>query len=238
MVTGILPMKAVAATARRGDVTLVGPVDLTLAGRGVTAIIGPNGAGKTTLLRMMHGLERCRGGRIAWNASTDQVRRAQSFVFQHPVMLRRSVARNVEYPLRLNGVARAEIASRVARALDAVGLTHAAGRSAASLSGGERQKLALARAMVRDPEVLFLDEPCAALDSRATREVEAILIAARDRSTRLVLATHDLGQARRLADEVWFLLGGRLHEAGPAATFFRAPSTAAAAGFLRGDIVE
>ena len=234
----LLPMRAAGAETRRRGVTLAGPVDLTLDGDGITVVIGPNGAGKTSLLRMLHGIARLSAGRIDWACPLAQARRRQAFVFQRPVMLRRSVRDNVAYPLRLTGMARREARARAAVWVERVGLADAMDRVATQLSGGEGQKLAIARALVVEPEVLFLDEPCASLDGRATREVEAILTDARARGTRLVLSTHDMGQARRLADEVWFLLRGRLHEAGPAGRFLAGPSTAAAAAFLRGDIVE
>lgn len=226
-----------AVTRRRGKV-LVGPVDLRLEAEGVTVVIGPNGAGKTSLLRLLHGIARLNEGTVRWACEDAEARERQAFVFQTPVMLRRSVRENLTYPLRITGVGRRAAEKRAEAMAEKVGLTEALGRSALALSGGERQKLALGRALIREPEVLFLDEPCAALDGRATREVEAILKAAVADGTRLVMSTHNMGQARRLASEVVFLLGGRIHERGPVETFFDKPETAQAAAFLRGDIVE
>ena len=153
-------------------------------------------------------------------------------------MLRRTVLENLTYPLRLRGVGEVRARQMAEEWATRVGLEPLLGRAAPVLSGGEQQKLALARALICQPTLLFLDEPCAALDGRATREIEAILQAAKSQGTRLILSTHDLGQARRLADDVLFLLGGRLHEAGPADTFFNQPETEEAQAFLRGDIVE
>ena len=233
-----LPMRATGAVIRRGGAVLAGPVDLTVGDRGLTVVIGPNGSGKTSLLRMLHGIVRLSAGRIDWACPLPEARRRQGFVFQRPVMLRRSVLANVAYPLRLAGVPRREARDRAAAWIERVGLGQAADRPATQLSGGEGQKLAIARALVRGPEILFLDEPCASLDGRATREIEAILAAARAEGTRIVLSTHDMGQARRLADDVWFMLRGRLHEAAPAGRFLAMPATPEAAAFLGGDIVE
>lgn len=226
-----------AVTRRRGKV-LVGPVDLRLEARGVTVVIGPNGAGKTSLLRMLHGIARLNEGRVQWACDEAEARERQAFVFQTPVMLRRSVRENLTYPLRISGVGRKAAEITAEGMADKIGLSEALGRSALALSGGERQKLALGRALIRQPEVLFLDEPCAALDGRAMREVEAILLAAAEGGTRLIMSTHNMGQARRLASEVVFLLGGRIHERGTAETFFDNPETTQARAFLRGDIVE
>lgn len=226
-----------AATSRRGRV-LVGPVSLTLDSAGACVVLGPNGAGKTSLLRMMHGAARLSAGRIDWSCPTETARRAQAFVFQRPVMLRRTVRENIAYPLRIRGVSRREAFRQAETWAVRVGLGGMLDRQAPGLSGGEQQKLALARALVVEPEVLFLDEPCAALDGRATREIEEILQAAKARGTKLILATHDFGQASRLADEVLFLLHGKVHETGPADAFFNRPATPEARAFLKGDIVE
>lgn len=238
MVSDLFPLTLRdAETSRRGK-RLVGPVTLDLDGQGVCVVIGPNGAGKTTLLRLMHGAARLTGGAIRWACPTDQARRAQAFVFQRPVMLRRTVLENLAYPLRIRGVARG---SARAQALDwaaRVGLAEMTTRPAPSLSGGEQQKLAIARALIGAPKLLFLDEPTASLDSRSVREIETILQTAAQNGTRLILSTHDMGQARRLADRVVFLLNGRVHETGPATAFFDAAQTPEARAFLNGEIVE
>jgi tungstate transport system ATP-binding protein len=158
-------------------------------------------------------------------------------VFQRPVMLRRSVLANAAYPLKLAGLPRAERLQRARAALERVGLEALAGRPARRLSGGEQQRLALARASALDPEVLFLDEPCASLDPAATRAVEDIVLGIAARGTKVVMTTHDLGQARRLAGEVLFLHRGRLLERAPAADFFAGPRAPEAAAFLRGELV-
>lgn len=237
--SSILPLQARGAVVKRRGKTLVGPVDLTLhRDSGVTIVIGPNGSGKTSLLRLLHGLERCRDGSVVWSAPVEEARKRQAFVFQAPIMMRRSVRENLAYPLRLSGVSRAEARDRAEDWAARVGLQEAMSRQATVLSGGERQKLALARALIRRPEVLFLDEPCASLDGRAMREIEEVLTQAIADGTRIVMSTHDLGQARRLADEVLFLLHGRIEASGPADAFFHDPQSAQASAFLRGDIVE
>ena len=234
----LFPMVATGIESRRYGQRLVGPLDLTLKGQGATVVIGPNGAGKTTLLQLLHGTARLSRGRIDWACPTEEARHHQAFVFQRPVMLRRSVLENLTYPLRLRGVAKLEARERAEAWAERVGLEDLLARPAPVLSGGEQQKLALARALICDPKLLFLDEPCAALDGRATREIEEILQRAKAEGTRLILSTHDLGQARRLADAVLFMRGGVIHDSGPAKEFFNRPETAEARAFLRGDIVE
>lgn len=235
---GILPLRLEGATLTRRGRRLVGPVDLEIGPRGLSIVIGPNGAGKTSLLRMMHGLERPTAGRVLWAVPEKRARARQSFVFQSPVLMHRSIVENVAYPLRLRGQARAPAREAALVWLERVGLAEEPERPAHVLSGGERQKMALARALVIAPEILFLDEPCASLDGRATREIEGILREALSRGVRIVMSTHDLGQARRLADEILFLHHGRILEAAPAERFFACPATPEAAAFLRGDIVE
>nr|WP_040701973.1 ATP-binding cassette domain-containing protein [Sulfitobacter indolifex] len=231
-------MHAIAIESRRRGQRLVGPIDLTLGGQGATVVIGPNGAGKTTLLQLLHGTARLSAGQIDWACTTEEARHHQGFVFQRPIMLRRTVLENLIYPLRLRGAPKDKARKAAREWAVRVGLEPLLGRAAPVLSGGEQQKLALARALICKPKLLFLDEPCAALDGRATREIEMILQTAKADGTRLILSTHDLGQARRLADDVLFLVGGRIHEAGRADTFFNQPETEEAQAFLRGDIVE
>ena len=226
-----------ALVKRRGRV-LLGPIDLALEGAGTTIVLGPNGAGKTTLLKVLHGVERLSSGTLDWSVPKAQAREAQAYVFQKPIMLRRSVGQNLAYPLKLLGVEKAAISARVQDWAARIGLAEALDLPATRLSGGEQQKLALARALIRAPQVLFLDEPCAYLDGRATREIEEMLNAAAQAGMRIIMSTHDLGQARRLAREVVFLVKGTLREQGAADAFFAAPQTAEARAFLSGEIVE
>lgn len=236
--TTLFPVEIKAATLQRRGKTLVGPISLNLEGQGTTIVIGPNGSGKTSFLRMLHGIARLGNGSISWACPEIEARSKQAFVFQQPIMMRRSVVNNIAYPLVLRGMARAQAKTRAVEAATEVGLGDALTRSATYLSGGERQKLALARALITKPELLFLDEPSASLDGRSTREIEEILTRASAAGTRLIMSTHDMGQARRLATEVLFLLNGEIHEHLPAEKFFTGAITAQASAFLNGDIVE
>lgn len=234
----LFPLTLQAAKTTRRRKVLVGPVDLTITGGRTTVAIGPNGAGKTSLLRLMHGTARLSSGKIAWGCATDEARHHQAFVFQRPIMLRRSVEENLIYPLTLRGVPRREAKAAAKDWAERVGLGDFLQRQATVLSGGEQQKLAIARALIIEPALVFLDEPTASLDGRSVREIEAILQDAARAGTTLILSTHDMGQARRIADDVVFLLGGSVHEQGAANTFFEDPQTAEAKAFLKGDIVE
>lgn len=234
----MFPIRARAVSVRRRGKTLIGPLDLTLNGQGATIVIGPNGAGKTTLLRALHGIERLSGGDITYACPRPNALAAQAFVFQTPVIMRRTVRENMAYPLGLRKTPKPEIARRVEAVAERVGLSFALNRPARVLSGGERQKLALARALTLRPELLFLDEPCASLDGRATREIEEVLQSEIAEGRRIIMSTHNLGQARRLADDVLFVHKGQVHEGAPANQFFNAPATDAARAFLNGDILE
>src|SRR5689334_8285749 len=200
-----------------------------------TVILGPNGAGKSVLMRLCHGLLRPTGGSLAWRGSNGG-RRRQAMVFQRPVMLRRSALANVAYGLKLAGIAPRERELRARDVLEAVGLAGVSESPARVLSGGEQQKLALARAWALGPEVLFLDEPTANLDPGATREVESLIGQIRVGGTKIVMTTHNLGQARRLGDEILFLSQGRLVERAPVDRFFAKPASAEADAFMRGEL--
>jgi len=216
----------------RGE-RLISGFSFELRAGGTTVLLGPNGAGKSVTLRLCHGLLEPSAGSISWNAA---VRGTQAMVFQRPVMLRRSALANVTYALSIRGIARPDRRSRAVDALERVGLAPLAHRNARALSAGEQQRLALARAWALQPEVLFLDEPTSSLDPAATHLVEEVVRAIGDSGTKIVMTTHDLGQARRFADEVLFLHGGRLLEAGSAEAFFAAPRTDQARAFLDGEL--
>ena len=237
MVSRCLPLKLEGIELRRQGRVILGPIDWTLAGEGITVVMGPNGSGKTSLLRAMHGLERINRGTLRWSGSDEQARRSQAFVFQSPILMRRSIVECIAFPLRLDGIARAEARQRATEAAIRVGLTEALDRPAEVLSGGEKQKLALARALIRAPELLFLDEPCANLDSTSTRDIEKILSEARDAGTRIVMSTHDIGQARRLADDVLFLHAGRLCDAATRSAFFEGQISPEAQAHLNGELI-
>jgi tungstate transport system ATP-binding protein len=205
-------------------------VDLTLRRGDRLALVGANGAGKTTLLRLLHGL-------VAGSGRHEHQPLVAAMLFQRPFLLQLSVRRNVLLALWLRGVPAAERPVRCDRALDRVGLLPLAGRAARTLSGGQQQRLALARAWALQPDILFLDEPTASLDPSARREVENLIEALADDGVTLVMSTHNLGQAKRLATRVGYLDRGRLLVDLPTAAFFdpRQPPAAAAA-FLKGEL--
>jgi tungstate transport system ATP-binding protein len=233
----ILPLRLESVSYEAGGKRLIDGVSLTLAAGPRTVILGPNGAGKSLLMRLCHGLISPSAGRIDWlGAGSGDARQRQAMVFQRPVMLRRSAAANIAYALKLRRVNRGERADRALRMLERTGLGGLAGQPARSLSGGEQQRLALARAWATAPEMLFLDEPTASLDPAATSAVEDIVAQMHATGTKIVMTTHDLAQARRIADEIVFLHRGRLLEQRPAAAFFAEPATQEAAAFIAGEL--
>jgi tungstate transport system ATP-binding protein len=224
----VLRAEGLGFTAR--GVTILREVSFNLHPGAPSLIIGPNGAGKSVLLRLLHRLLAPSAGRVI-SAGLGR----QAMVFQKPVLLRRSVAQNIAHALSLAGIREP---ARIPAALEEVGLPHLAERPARRLSGGEQQRVALARALALQPDILFLDEPTASLDPAATRAVEGTVARAVARGVKIVMTTHDLHQARRLAGEILLLHRGRLIEQAPAETFFSQPQSAEAQAFLRGDILE
>jgi tungstate transport system ATP-binding protein len=235
-----LPLRAEGLCYAANGVPILRGVSFALEAGPPALIIGPNGAGKSVLLRLLHGLLPPTAGAVRWAGESRGGGRRMprdAMVFQRPVMLRRSVLANAAYPLKLAGLPRAERLARARAALERVGLDGMTDRPARRLSGGEQQRLALARASALNPEVLFLDEPSASLDPAATLAVERIVSDIAAQGTKVVMTTQDLGQARRLAGEVLFLHRGRLLEHAPAAGFFAGPRAPEAAAFLRGELV-
>jgi tungstate transport system ATP-binding protein len=220
-----------------GHVRILDGVSLEFGTGAPTMLVGPNGSGKSSLIRLAMGLVRPSGGRLTWGGRNETDGRRRAMVFQRPVMLRRSVAGNVAYALAASGISRRALADCTSDLLEEVGLEQLADRPARRLSGGEQQRLALARALARDPEVLFLDEPTASLDPAATKAVEDIVRGIASRGVKIVMATHDLGQARRLGADVVFLVRGSVRERASVDRFFTSPATREAAAFLRGDLV-
>lgn len=215
---------------------LIDAVSLALQPRTLTMVMGPNGAGKSLLLRLLHGMIAPTSGRVEWEGRPldDAMRKRQAMVFQRPVLLRRSVAANIEFVLKLR---RSRTGKSCDEVLQNVGLLAHARQPARLLSGGEQQRLALARALALDPAVLFLDEPTASLDPASTLAIEDIVQKAHAAGTKIICVTHDLGQARRLADDVVFLHRGRIEEHSSAQRFFAQPASQAARDYLAGKIV-
>jgi tungstate transport system ATP-binding protein len=232
-----LPIVLEDVSVRSGDVTIVDRMSLDLAAGAPTVLVGPNGAGKSSLIRLAMGLLSPTGGRVTWGGRAQALGGRRSIVFQRPVMLRRTAGRNVAYALAAAGMERGRRAARIADLLDRVGLQGLGERPARRLSAGEQQRLALARALACEPEILLLDEPTASLDPASTKAVEDIVRSAAGGGVKIVMATHDLGQARRLGHDIVFLVRGRVAERAPAERFFAAPATPEAATFLRGGLV-
>jgi tungstate transport system ATP-binding protein len=205
-----------------------------------TLILGANGAGKSVLMRLCHGLLQPTSGSVRWWIDAGARRapgtRAQAMVFQRPVLLRRSALANVVYALKLAGLPAPECERRAREMLAAVDMAPLASRPARVLSGGEQQRLALARAWALRPQVLFLDEPTASLDPNATRNIESIIDAIHAGGTKIIMTTHSLGQARRLGDEILLMSEGRLAERAPVDQFFNAPQSVEARAFLQGEL--
>jgi len=234
----ILPLALEGVSFALGGRALIAGLDARFERGSRTIVLGPNGAGKSLMLRLCHGLIAPTEGRVRWlGEAAAEARRRQAMVFQTPVLLRRSVAANLHHALAVRGLGWRRRRDRTAEALAAVGLAGAARQPARTLSAGEQQRLALARAWALAPDVVFLDEPTASLDPAATRAIEDIIDALHAGGTKVVMTTHDLGQARRLADEVLFLHRGRLIERAPADRFFTAPASREAAAYLAGELL-
>jgi tungstate transport system ATP-binding protein len=233
----LLPLELDQVVFAVGDRRIIDGISLRLDAGPRTVIVGPNGAGKSVLLRLCHGLLHPTFGTIRW-ASPEPPGgpRRQAMVFQRAVLLRRTAVANVAYALAIGGVPRTQRMPWALDALRRVGLEHLATHPARVLSGGEQQRLALARAWALSPEVLFLDEPTASLDPGATHEIEKGIAAMHASGTKIVLVTHSLGQARRLGDEILFMHQGRLSERAPADRFFKEPASREAAQFLEGEL--
>ena len=235
----LLPLELKGLSLAAGGRRLIDGVNLSLERPGISVVMGPNGAGKSLLLRLIHGLIAPTKGDILWAGipMNAQIMRRQAMVFQKPVLLRRTAAANITHALGLRGVIRSERRPRAYQALQLAGLENHASTPARVLSGGEQQRLCLARALSLVPDVLFLDEPTASLDPASTLAIERLLIDAQHIGNKVIVVTHDVGQARRLAQDVIFLHHGRVIEHQPASRFFREPDSEVARAFIAGGLV-
>jgi tungstate transport system ATP-binding protein len=232
-----LPLMLQEVTIVARDVTILDRITLTIATGSPTILIGPNGSGKTTLLRAVMGLTPLSSGRITWNGRENASPKRRAITVQRPVMLRRTAAANVRYALAAAGIPHAKRQERTAELLTLVGLDELGDRPARRLSGGEQQRLALARALARDPTALLLDEPTASLDPYATKAIEDLVGVVSARGVKVVMSTHDIGQAKRLAGDIVLLHRGRLIENAPAMEFFATPHTEKARKFIAGELL-
>lgn len=238
--SSLLPIRAHNLTVGHNGRRILDTIDIELGTvPAITVLLGPNGAGKSLLLRLLAGLLTPDSGEVLWgNAPPGRARASKiGLVFQRPVLLRRTAAENIAFALTIAGIAKQEQAQRTAEILSASEMSHLADTPARVLSGGEQQRLAFVRALACDPDIFFLDEPTSNLDPASTAALEKMLRNVRAQGIPLVLITHDLGQARRLADEIIFLHKGRICERTPAKDFFNAPKSPEAAAYLKGEIV-
>jgi tungstate transport system ATP-binding protein len=219
------------------EVTILDHVSLVLAAGAPTMLVGPNGSGKSSLMRIAMGLVPPTRGRVTYGGRSDVPPTRRAIVFQRPVMLRRSAAGNLTYALAAAGIPRAQRDAAAQELLDRVGLGALSDRPARRMSGGEQQRLAIARALAKEPEILFLDEPTASLDPAATKATEDIIAGIAGRGIKIVMATHDLGEARRLGGEIVLMNRGRIVEVADTQTFFTSPATDAARRFVAGELL-
>lgn len=233
----LLPLRLTGVTYDAGGKRIIDRVSLTIEKGSRTVILGPNGAGKSVLMRLCHGLLRPSSGQVRYSGPEwADGRRRHAMAFQRPVLLRRSALANITYALCLAGVARRQRTRIASEALDRVGLLPLASQPARVLSGGEQQRLAIARAWALRPDLLFLDEPTANLDPSAAQAIESAIQVVHEAGTKIVLITHNLGQAHRLGDEVVYLSGGRVIEQGPMDRFLHSPASPEAAAFVKGEV--
>ena len=232
-----LPLSVKELAYSKNKSKLISDVNLEITGSGSTIILGHNGAGKSLLLKLLHGVIEPTTGSISWNKETPNTRQYwRSFLLQKPTFFKRSVRYNIEFVLDIAGTPKQERPARCDEALKICGMEDLSERNAHSLSGGEQQKLSLARARVLKPDVLLLDEPTVALDPPFTLSFEEIMQRFKQSHTKVIMTTHDLAQAKRLADEIVFIYNGKVLEQSPAEQFFNQPKSAEAMKFISGQL--
>ena len=233
----MFPLKVSSVEINIKNKRLLGPISLLLQQKGISVVLGANGSGKTTLLESIHGLRNLSKGEINWSIPNNLAAKEQSFVFQTPIMLRRSVLENLIYPLRVRQFSKPDANKEAMLWIKKIGLEKKVNQQAPLLSGGEMQAVAVARALITKPKMLFLDEPTASLDGLAKKTIEDILILAAKNDTKIIMSTHDLGQAKRLADDIIYLHKGLLESHCSKNEFLNSPPSEAAKQFLAGDII-
>ena len=231
----IFPIKVQGLSLKISEKNLLLDLNCKIMEKTLTVVIGPNGAGKSLFIRCLHGLTTPSHGKISFGNKliSKEVRMKQAMVFQTPKLLRRNVIDNIKFVAKLNK----NIKYDLNKLLEDVDLTKLKNQSAKNLSGGEKQRLSLARALVSNPEILFLDEATSSLDPGSVFIIENLIKDIKLSGVKIILITHDIGQARRLADDIIFMHKGRVLESGQAKSFFNEPKTKEAQSFLSGNIV-
>ena len=233
-----LPLRLQNVSYQVASKTLIDNLSAEIQSSGVTIILGHNGAGKSLLLKLMHGVLQPSSGSLHWqNTQPDSQQYWRTLVLQNPSFFERSVRFHLEFVLKISQTEKSQQQARIEHALDICGLSELHKRKVSSLSGGEIQRLSLARAWVLQPEVLLLDEPTVALDPPAAYQFETLVKQFRDSGSKIIMTTHDIPQAQRLADEVIFIYQGKLEEQANARTFFQAPTSTIAQHYLKGQLV-
>jgi tungstate transport system ATP-binding protein len=214
-------------------------ITLNMQGGSIVVLIGVNGAGKTTLLRIIAGLEAPDKGKIVLNGeniSAEELRKVATLVFQKTAMFSMNVHDNLAFGLRIRKMPKAEIDQKVSQALASVGLANFENRKAKKTSGGEQQRISLARAFLLEPKILLLDEPTANLDPNSATIIERAIVSRKKPDTVIIISTHNLNQARRLGDEVVHIHGGRIVDHSSPEEFFDSPKSEITRKFINGDL--
>ena len=232
----LFPFEAKGISFFYREESLLENVSLTMENQKIISVMGPNGAGKTLLLRILHGLITPDRGRVLCNGNemTHHHRLMQGMVSQKATLLRRTVGENLDFVMRIRGGINNSVRTEL---LDKVGLLGKQKQHSMSLSGGERQRLAVAVVLATQPKLLFVDEVTAYMDPTSTRLIESLLLNEKEKGTRIICVTHDIGQAKRLADEIVFMHCGRIVERSPAKDFFSGAETKEARNYLAGKLL-
>jgi len=230
-----LSMKQVSYSTR--GAALIHDFNLEINTPGISMILGHNGAGKSLLLKLLHGVISPSSGHIYWNNQTPSIHQYwRTFLLQRPTFFNQSIESNIEFVLRIAGIDKSEHKQRCTQALETCGLSHLSQRNTTSLSGGELQKASLARAWVLKPSVILLDEPTVALDPPSVISFENIIQQFEKSGTKIIMTTHDLAQAKRLAKEIVFIDKGEMIEQSEASSFFVGPASSQAQSFISGKL--